>query len=129
MQPDAIELPSYQHMIIGLISGAMGPFSNAPIDTIKTRAYSWMSPYLSVLKVAKGLQKATAVPGTTALQRIAAIAQDMWRTEGFKSFYKGITPRVLRVAPGQAIVFAVYERVSTAMEKITLIREDDGYSE
>lgn len=36
-QPDAIELPSYQHMIIGLISGAMGPFSNAPIDTIKTR--------------------------------------------------------------------------------------------
>ena len=25
-------------MIIGLISGAMGPFSNAPIDTIKTRS-------------------------------------------------------------------------------------------
>jgi solute carrier family 25 citrate transporter 1 len=38
-QPDLVELPSYQHMIIGLISGAMGPFSNAPIDTIKTRNY------------------------------------------------------------------------------------------
>ena len=37
MQPDLPDLPSYQHMIIGLISGAMGPFSNAPIDTIKTR--------------------------------------------------------------------------------------------
>jgi solute carrier family 25 citrate transporter 1 len=37
MQPELVELPSYQHMIIGLISGAMGPFSNAPIDTIKTR--------------------------------------------------------------------------------------------
>jgi solute carrier family 25 citrate transporter 1 len=37
LQPDVTELPSYQHMIIGLISGAMGPFSNAPIDTIKTR--------------------------------------------------------------------------------------------
>lgn len=36
-QPDLKDLPSYQHMIIGLISGAMGPFSNAPIDTIKTR--------------------------------------------------------------------------------------------
>ena len=36
-QPELQELPSYQHMIIGLISGAMGPFSNAPIDTIKTR--------------------------------------------------------------------------------------------
>ena len=31
------ELPSWQTTIIGLISGAMGPFSNAPIDTIKTR--------------------------------------------------------------------------------------------
>jgi hypothetical protein len=37
LQPDLVELPSYQHMCIGLISGAMGPFSNAPIDTIKTR--------------------------------------------------------------------------------------------
>ena len=31
-------LPSYQHMLIGLVSGAMGPLTNAPIDTIKTRA-------------------------------------------------------------------------------------------
>jgi len=36
-QPELKDLPSYQHMVIGLISGAMGPFSNAPIDTIKTR--------------------------------------------------------------------------------------------
>lgn len=111
-QPELKELPSYQHMIIGLISGAMGPFSNAPIDTIKTR-----------------LQKASAPTGTSALHRIIAIAQDMWKVEGFRSFYKGITPRVLRVAPGQAIVFAVYERVSRAMEKITLINEDDAFSE
>lgn len=38
-QPELTELPSYQHMVIGLISGAMGPFSNAPIDTIKTREF------------------------------------------------------------------------------------------
>ena len=31
------ELPSYQTMFIGLVSGAMGPLSNAPIDTISTR--------------------------------------------------------------------------------------------
>ena len=37
LQPDLEQLPSYQHMLIGLVSGAMGPFSNAPIDTIKTR--------------------------------------------------------------------------------------------
>jgi hypothetical protein len=33
---EAGELPSYQTLVIGLVSGAMGPFSNAPIDTIKT---------------------------------------------------------------------------------------------
>lgn len=113
MQPDLPELPSYQHMVIGLISGAMGPFSNAPIDTIKTR-----------------LQKATAVPGQSAVQRIVAIAADMWKHEGVSSFYKGITPRVLRVAPGQAIVFAVYERVSGLMEKMKpKVNEDDFVSE
>lgn len=47
MQPDLTELPSYQHMIIGLISGAMGPFSNAPIDTIKTRTFLILILYSS----------------------------------------------------------------------------------
>jgi solute carrier family 25 citrate transporter 1 len=28
-------LPAWQTSMIGLISGAMGPFTNAPIDTIK----------------------------------------------------------------------------------------------
>lgn len=46
------------------------------------------------------------------------IAEDMWRTEGVRSFYKGITPRILRVAPGQAIVFAVYERISKIIERV-----------
>lgn len=112
-QPDLPDLPSYQHMIIGLISGAMGPFSNAPIDTIKTR-----------------LQKATTVPGESAWSRISAIAGAMWREEGFRSFYKGITPRVLRVAPGQAIVFAVYERVRRVIENLQASPdEQDTYSE
>ncbi|KIM82463.1 hypothetical protein PILCRDRAFT_820314 [Piloderma croceum F 1598] len=111
-QPELTELPSYQHMVIGLISGAMGPFSNAPIDTIKTR-----------------LQKSPGEPGKSAIQRIAWIATDMWKTEGSRSFYKGITPRVLRVAPGQAIVFAVYERVSKIIETLAVTSTDDHYSE
>ena len=76
-----------------------------------------------------GLQKAPAEPGKSAFQRIAGIAQDMWRQEGVKSFYKGITPRVLRVAPGQAIVFAVYERVRKVMETMQGSSEDRTYSE
>lgn len=55
-------LPSWQTTIIGLVSGAMGPLSNAPIDTIKTR-----------------LQKTPAAFGTTAWTRITTIASDMFK--------------------------------------------------
>lgn len=58
----AVQLPSWQTTLIGLVSGAMGPLSNAPIDTIKTR-----------------LQKTPAEPGVSALKRITVIAGDMFR--------------------------------------------------
>ncbi|KAK8902565.1 hypothetical protein QC760_009064 [Botrytis cinerea] len=92
-------IPSYQTTLIGLVSGAMGPLSNAPIDTIKTR-----------------LQKTPGVPGETALSRIKTIAGDMFRQEGFHAFYKGITPRIMRVAPGQAVTFTVYEFLKEKLE-------------
>ncbi|KLU90298.1 succinate/fumarate mitochondrial transporter [Magnaporthiopsis poae ATCC 64411] len=92
-------LPGYQTTLIGLVSGAMGPLSNAPIDTIKTR-----------------LQKAQAVEGVGAFRRIAQIAGDMFKQEGFHAFYKGITPRIMRVAPGQAVTFTVYEYLKEKLE-------------
>ncbi|KAK3357990.1 mitochondrial carrier domain-containing protein [Lasiosphaeria hispida] len=93
-------LPSWQTTLIGLVSGAMGPLSNAPIDTIKTR-----------------LQKTPAESGTTAMQRISGIAKDMFRQEGIHAFYKGITPRIMRVAPGQAVTFTVYEILKEKLER------------
>lgn len=99
-QPEYADgLPSYQTTCIGLISGAMGPFTNAPIDTIKTR-----------------LQKTPSQPGQSAISRITSIAGEMFRTEGPSAFYKGITPRVMRVAPGQAVTFAVYEALKKRIE-------------
>ena len=64
-QPDldrTVPLPGWQTTVIGLISGAMGPLSNAPVDTIKTR-----------------LQRMPAEPGTSAWSRIAAISRDMFK--------------------------------------------------
>ncbi|EOR02050.1 hypothetical protein E3P92_00869 [Wallemia ichthyophaga] len=95
------ELPSWQTVIFGFISGAAGPLTNAPIDTIKTR-----------------IQKAHRVQGETALSRLLGVAGDMWKQEGIASFYKGIAPRILRVAPGQAVVFAVFEKVKPIVEKV-----------
>lgn len=92
-------LPRWQTMLIGLVSGAMGPLSNAPIDTIKTR-----------------LQKTPTAAGETSRSRMASIVRDMWKQEGVHAFYKGITPRIMRVAPGQAVTFTVYETVRSWLE-------------
>ncbi|KAJ1942851.1 Mitochondrial succinate-fumarate transporter [Linderina macrospora] len=90
------ELPSYQHLILGGVSGAMGPISNAPIDTIKTR-----------------IQKSTSIAGESGWARFVTVTRDIAQKEGYKAFYRGLTPRVLRVAPGQAITFMVYEKVKS----------------
>ena len=46
MQPqfEATNLPSWQITLIGLLSGVIGPLSNHPIDTIKTRLQSTSFP-------------------------------------------------------------------------------------
>jgi solute carrier family 25 (mitochondrial citrate transporter), member 1 len=89
LQPEAGDtLPAYQHMIMGFISGACGPLFNAPIDTVKTR-----------------IQKNPSQ--TRGWARLAEVTTAMLQNEGWTAFYKGTTPRVLRVAPGQAITFMV----------------------
>jgi solute carrier family 25 citrate transporter 1 len=88
------ELPSWQHLLLGGVSGAMGPMANAPIDTIKTR-----------------VQKESAVPGVSGWQQIKNTASALYQTQGIRAFYNGLTPRLLRVAPGQAITFMVYEKI------------------
>lgn len=90
----------------------MGPFTNAPIDTIKTR-----------------LQKTPAEEGQTAIKRITNIAREMFKQEGTRAFYKGITPRVMRVAPGQAVTFTVYEYLKGLLEKSREMMDDSTYRE
>ncbi|ORZ30866.1 mitochondrial carrier domain-containing protein [Catenaria anguillulae PL171] len=94
------EMHSWQQMLLGLVSGAMGPISNNPIDTIKTR-------------VQRSLNKS----GETGFGRIKLVMSDMWKNEGLSAFYKGLTPRLLRVAPGNAVTFTVYEIVSKRLQE------------
>lgn len=52
------------------------------------------------------------------------------RQEGFHAFYKGITPRIMRVAPGQAVTFTVYEFLREKIEKSAPARRAAvGYDE
>ena len=51
------------------------------------------------------------------------------RTEGFHEFYKGITPRIMRVAPGQAVTFTVYEFLKEKLESSNIPYVGGKYEE
>lgn len=91
------ELDHWQSLVLGGISGGFGPLANNPLDVCKTR-----------------LQKQVIKPGvkpkyTGVSQAISVI----YKEEGFFALWKGITPRLLRIVPGQAITFMTYEAVSS----------------
>lgn len=83
-----------------LVSGGLAPCANAPIDTIKTK-----------------IQKQGPVPGLSGMAQIKETAKSVYRNEGFRGFYNGLTPRLMRVAPGQAITFMVYEKIRLLIAK------------
>ncbi|KAL7581738.1 hypothetical protein ACA910_022275 [Epithemia clementina (nom. ined.)] len=92
-------LEHWQSLVLGGLSGGVGPIVNNPLDVVKTR-----------------LQKQVVVPGkepkyTSLVQACLVIA----REEGVLALWKGITPRLLRIVPGQAITFMTYEAVSSTL--------------
>lgn len=92
-------LPTCVTGAIGLFSGAMGPLCNAPIDTVKTR-----------------LQNA----GSHGDRRILGIVTKLIRQEGPGALYKGLMPRVMRVAPGQAVTFMAYEFFKRHLDRVRI---------
>jgi solute carrier family 25 citrate transporter 1 len=54
---------------------------------------------------------------TGLLQACFVIAKE----EGVLALWKGITPRLLRIMPGQAITFMTYEAVSSFMTRHKII--------
>lgn len=99
------ELPSWQSLMIGGLSGGMGPMVNNPLDVVKTR--------LQKQVVHEGKQPKY----TGLLQACTVIAKE----EGAFALWKGITPRLLRIMPGQAITFMTYEAVSKQMNKWAIL--------
>jgi solute carrier family 25 citrate transporter 1 len=90
------QLQAWQSLLIGGLSGGMGPLCNNPLDVVKTR-----------------LQKQVIVAGKTPkysglIQACMLIAKE----EGVLALWKGITPRLMRIMPGQAITFMTYEAAS-----------------
>lgn len=91
------QLPGTMSMLIGGLSGAMGPMVNNPLDVVKTR-----------------LQKQTTKKNARSAPKYSGLIQACFRIakeEGAAALWKGITPRLMRIVPGQAITFTTYEAV------------------
>ena len=99
-----VTLDHWQSLLLGGLSGGMGPLVNNPLDVVKTR-----------------MQKQVIRPGTepkykSLMQSCVVIAKE----EGTLALWKGITPRLMRIMPGQAITFMTYEAVSKQMERYAI---------
>ena len=90
------ELSPLEHFVIGGLSGGMGPCANCPMDVVKTRLQRQV------------IEEGVKPKYDGAFQTAKLIAQE----EGMTALWKGLTPRLMRIMPGQAITFTVYEQVT-----------------
>ncbi|KAL7530081.1 hypothetical protein ACHAWF_003235 [Thalassiosira exigua] len=103
---DDVQLAHWQTLTLGGMSGGLGPLVNNPLDVVKTRMQKQVIHEGKEPKY-KGL-----------LQSCVVIAKE----EGTPALWKGITPRLMRIMPGQAITFMTYEAVSARLERYGLFR-------
>jgi solute carrier family 25 citrate transporter 1 len=87
-------LKPWQSAVTGLFAACVGPMVNGPADVVKTRLMFQTHSMVEPQDRYKGF--------FDAFKRIVA-------AEGIGALYKGLGPRLLRLAPGQAIIWMVVE--------------------
>ena len=90
---DGRQLAPLQSMASGFSAACIGPVVTGPFDVCKTR-----------------LQAQGA--GSVEYKGFVDVLTKVPREEGVRALWKGLTPRLLRIPPGQAIVWAVSDQVT-----------------
>lgn len=85
---------------LGFASGMLGSVVNIPFDVAKSRIQG-PQPQEGIVKY------------RSTFPTIATV----YREEGFAALYKGLTPKVMRLAPGGAIMLITYDYVYEAIDK------------
>mmetsp|Transcript_14801 Transcript_14801/g.44715 ORF Transcript_14801/g.44715 Transcript_14801/m.44715 type:complete len:315 (+) Transcript_14801:85-1029(+) len=104
---DGKRLAAWQSMVSGGSAAILGPTVTNPFDVIKTRM-------MAQRKSPEGIQYSSFFD---ALLKIP-------RQEGFLALYKGLLPRLMRIPPGQAIVWAVSDQITQRAEAFQRARMD-----
>ena len=88
----------------GIIAGSLGSVMTCPMDVIKTRIMAQEYTPNSV----STMPKYRGIIGTCRV---------IVSEEGFSALYKGLTPRLIRIAPKHAITWTVYMRMQEYLER------------
>lgn len=90
---DGKKLASWQSLVSGLFAGCLGPVLTGPFDVVKTRLMAQ--------------EKA----GTHYYNGLMHALITIPREEGIRALWKGLLPRLMRIPPGQAIVWMVRDQI------------------
>lgn len=85
---------------IGFVAGTLGSCVNIPFDVAKSR-----------------IQGPQPVKGQVKYRTTFGAIATVYKEEGFLALYKGLTPKVMRLGPGGAIMLVVYDYVFEFLEK------------
>ncbi|KAL5216975.1 hypothetical protein ABZP36_017659 [Zizania latifolia] len=99
---DGTVLQPWQSMVSGFLAGTAGPFCTGPFDVVKTRL------------MAQGRT------GDIKYKGMVHAIQTIYAEEGLRALWKGLLPRLMRIPPGQAIMWAVADQVMGLYERTYL---------
>ncbi|XP_073290183.1 mitochondrial succinate-fumarate transporter 1-like [Primulina huaijiensis] len=97
---DGKVLLPWQSMISGFLAGTAGPVCTGPFDVVKTR-----------------LMAQSRSGGELKYKGLFHAIKTIYAEEGLRSLWRGLLPRLMRIPPGQAIVWAVADQVTGIYEK------------
>ncbi|EAZ26560.1 hypothetical protein OsJ_10456 [Oryza sativa Japonica Group] len=96
---DGKVLQPWQSMISGFLAGTAGPICTGPFDVVKTRL------------MAQGRT------GDIKYKGMVHAIRTIYTEEGLRALWKGLLPRLMRIPPGQAIMWAVADQVMGLYER------------
>ncbi|KAK3212338.1 hypothetical protein Dsin_017044 [Dipteronia sinensis] len=97
---DGKTLQPWQSMISGFFAGTVGPFCTGPFDVVKTR-----------------LMAQNRQGGELKYKGMIHAIRTIYAEEGLLALWKGLLPRLMRIPPGQAIMWAVADQVTGLYER------------
>ncbi|KAH7510482.1 hypothetical protein FEM48_ZijujUnG0125500 [Ziziphus jujuba var. spinosa] len=97
---DGKVLQPWQSMISGFIAGTAGPVCTGPFDVVKTR-----------------LMAQSREGGNLKYKGMIHAIRTIYAEEGLLALWKGLLPRLMRIPPGQAIMWAAADQIMGLYER------------